>query len=278
MASFTETTAISSVGGVPPQRHPPIRLSLADSAVMSYATMASIPEAAASSPVGGVPPQRCPPPRLPPPQQSPMDTLPALSTENLLAAAGYGRGKWSPTTGPRIPTTPGPRLAPPTSTSPWMPTPGRQEAGPATPYRQQVHPPQYSSGVWTTTPKTGTIPSTSQDQEEPTRGEEGGRGRSSTRWPRGHMRDDRSSTRGSVKCCRGTHSTNSMDGVLNYVASGWKRDLTHIISCCWKAQVVEWMTAINRFIWAMMAWKENEWVDIKELNPLGFMPYVTRLF
>ena len=194
MASFTETTAISSVGGVPPQRHPPIGLSPADSAVMSYATMASIPEAAASSPVGGVPPPRCPPSRLPPPQQSPMDTLPALSTENLLAAAGYGRGKRSPTTGPRIPTTPGPRPAPPTSTSPWMPTPGSQEAGPATPYRQQVHPPQYSSGVWTTTPKTGTTPSTSQDQEEPARGEEGGRGRSSTRWPRGHMRDDRSST------------------------------------------------------------------------------------
>ena len=138
-------------------------------------------------------------------------------------------------------------------------------------------------GYGTTTPKTGTTPSTSQDQEEPARGEEGGRGRSLTRWPRGHMRDDRSSTQGSVKCCRGTHSTNPMDDVLNYVASGWKRDLTHIISCCWKAQVgpltsSEWMTAINRFIRAMRAQKENEWVDIKELNPLRFMPYVTRLF
>ena len=70
--------------------------------------MASIPEATASSPVGGVPPQRCPPPGLPPPQQSLMDTLPALSTENLLAAASVGRGKWSPATGPRMPTTPDP--------------------------------------------------------------------------------------------------------------------------------------------------------------------------
>ena len=108
MASFTETTASSSVGGVPPQRHPPIGLSPADPAVMSYATMASIPEAAASSPAGGVPPQRHPPPGLPPPQQIPMDTLPALSTENLLATAGVGRGKRSPATWPRMPTTPGP--------------------------------------------------------------------------------------------------------------------------------------------------------------------------
>ena len=41
MASSTETTASSSVGGVPPQKHPPIGLSPADSAAMSYATMAS---------------------------------------------------------------------------------------------------------------------------------------------------------------------------------------------------------------------------------------------
>ena len=108
MASFTETTASSSVGGVPPQRHPPIGLSPADSVVMSYATMASIAEAVASSPAGGVPPQRCPPPGLPPPQQILMDTLPALSTENLLAAAGVGSGKRSPAAGPRMPTTPGP--------------------------------------------------------------------------------------------------------------------------------------------------------------------------
>ena len=204
MASFTETTASSSVGGVPPQRHPAIGLSPADSAVMSYATMASIPEAAASSPAGGVPPQRCPPPGLPPTQQILMDTLPALSTENLLAAASVGRGKKSPATGPRVPTTPGPRQAPPRSTSPRMPAPGRQEVGPAIPYRQQVHLPQYSSGVWMTTPKMGTTPSTSQGQEKTTRGEEGGRGRSSARWPRGHTRDDRSSIQGSVKHHRGT--------------------------------------------------------------------------
>ena len=258
MASSTETTASSSVGGVPPQRHPPVGLSPVDPAVMSYATMASIPEAAASPSAGGVPPQRHPTPGLPPPQQIPMDMLPAPTTENLLAAAGVGRGKQSPATGPRTPTAPGPRLELPTSTHPWMPAPGRQEVDQATPYKQQVHPPRYSSGVQTTTPKTGTTPSTSQGEDETTRGEEGGRGRSSARRPRGQTRDDRSSTRGSVKHRRGTHSENPMDDVSNYVASGWKRDLTHIINCYWKDQVgpltsSEWTVAINRFIRAMRA-------------------------
>ena len=129
----------------------------------------------------------------------------------------------------------------------------------------------------------GTTPSTSQGQEEPTREEEGGRGRSSTRWLWCPTRANRSSTRGSVKCHRGTHSTNPMDNVSNYVASRWKRDLMHIISCYWKTQVrpltsSEWVVAIEHFIWAMRAWKENEWVDIKELNPLRFMPYIARLF
>ena len=114
-------------------------------------------------------------------------------------------------------------------------------------------------------------------------GEEGGRGRSSARWPRGQTRDDRSSTRGSVKCRQGTHSKNPMDDVSNYVASGWKQDLTHIISCYWKDQASplnssEWTVAINQFIRAMRERKESEWIDIKELTPLEYMPYVARLF
>ena len=140
MASSTETMASSSVGVVPPQRHPPAGLPLVDPAMMSYATMASLPEAVASFSASGVPPQRHPPPGLPPPQQTPMDTLPAPTTENLLATASVGRGKRSPTTGPRTPTVPGPQQALPTSTHLWMPAPGRQEVGQVTPYRQQVHP------------------------------------------------------------------------------------------------------------------------------------------
>ena len=71
-----------------------------------------------------------------------------------------------------------------------------------------------------------------------------------------------------------------MDDVSNYVALGWKRDFTHIISCHWLAQVgpldsEEWEVGIQRFVKAM---KDREWVDIKELTPFKFMPYVAKLF
>ena len=74
-----------------------------------------------------------------------------------------------------------------------------------------------------------------------------------------------------------------MDDVSNYVASGWKQDLMHIISCyplvtVQRADLVLPMVANHRFVKAMKARKESEWVDIKELTPLQFMPYVTRLF
>ena len=59
---------------------------------MSYMTMASSTETTASSSVGGVPPLRYPPPGLPPVDPAPMDTLPAPTSENLLATAGVGRG------------------------------------------------------------------------------------------------------------------------------------------------------------------------------------------
>ena len=69
----------------------------------------------------------------------------------------------------------------------------------------------------------------------------------------------------------------------NYVASGWKRDLTYIIGCCWVAQVGsldrdEWHVAIHKFLAIMAKQKVSEWTDIKELTPLQFMPYVAKLF
>ena len=81
-----------------------------------------------------------------------------------------------------------------------MPTPGRQEASQATPYQQQVYPPQHTTGVQTTTTKPSTTPSTDQGHDEAARGTEGARGRSSSRGPQGQNRRDRSSTRGSRKC------------------------------------------------------------------------------
>ena len=70
---------------------------------MSYVTMASSTETTASSSVGGVPPLRYPQPGLPPVDMALMDMLPTPSTENLLATASVGRGgrglrqPWTPT-------------------------------------------------------------------------------------------------------------------------------------------------------------------------------------
>ena len=74
-----------------------------------------------------------------------------------------------------------------------------------------------------------------------------------------------------------------MDEMSNYVASGWKRDLTHLIGCCWATQVGsldrdEWHVAIHKFLAIMAKQKASEWTDIKELTPLQFMPYVAKLF
>ena len=68
----------------------------------------------------------------------------------------------------------------------------------------------------------------------------------------------------------------------NYVSSRWRRDLTHFIGCCWASQVGSlqeegWETAITKFM-AVMTQRKKEWVDLKELTPLRYMPYVARLF
>ena len=73
-----------------------------------------------------------------------------------------------------------------------------------------------------------------------------------------------------------------MDEMANYVASGWKRDLTHMIGCCWEVQEgplegERWRTAIKKFI-SVMVQKKQEWIEIKELTPLKYMPYVAKLF
>ena len=106
--------------------------------------MASPTETMACSSVVGVPQLRYPTPGPPPGDPAPMDMLLAPTTENLLATASVGRGGrgWSsPVAGPQMPIAPGPRQVPPPATQQWMPTPGRHEAGQATPYQQQVYPP-----------------------------------------------------------------------------------------------------------------------------------------
>ena len=138
---------------------------------VSYAAMVSSTETMTSTSVTGVTCPSYPPPGMPP--LNTMDTLPAPTTENLLATAGVGRGGRTRTQ-PRTPTTPGICQTRPRAPQQQAPTPGRQEVTQATPYRQQVYPPQHG------TPKPSTAPSTSQGYEELAREDEGTRARSSS--------------------------------------------------------------------------------------------------
>ena len=141
---------------------------------MSYMAMASSTKTTASSSAAGVTPPSYSPPGMPPLEA--MDTLPAPTSENLLATAGVGRGSRARSQ-PRIPTAPGICQTRPTVPQQWAPTPRRQETNQATPYQQQVYPPQHA------TPKLSTTPSTSQGHEELARKDEDARGRSSSQGP-----------------------------------------------------------------------------------------------
>ena len=158
-----------------------------------------------------------------------------------------------------------------------VPTPGGQEAMPVTPYHQQVFPPKRPAL------KPSATPSASQNHPELAREEGGDRGRSSSRGPQDRQRRGRSSTRGSQKRRLGDPRDSLADQMANYVASGWKRDLTHFIGCCWAAQIGsldrdKWRVAITKFLEVMAKRKASEWTDIKELTPLQLMPYMAKLF
>ena len=71
--------------------------------------------------------------------------------------------------------------------------------------------------------------------------------------------------------------------MANYVPSGWKWDLTHFIGSCWEAQIRslerdKWQVAITKFLGVTAKKKNHEWLEIKEVTPLQFMPYVAKLF
>ena len=66
-----------------------------------------------------------------------------------------------------------------------------------------------------------------------------------------------------------------MAAMANYVASGWKRDLTHMVGCCWEVQVADHDREVPLSDGQK---KKHEWTEIKELTPLKYMPYVARLF
>ena len=138
---------------------------------VSYAAMVSSTETTASTPAAGVTPPSYLPPGIP--QLKAMDTLPALTMENLLATAGVGRGGRT-LADLRMPATPGLCQMRPRMPQQQAPPPRGQGETQAMPYWQQVFPPQR------TAPKPSATPSASQDHEEPAKEEEGARGRSSS--------------------------------------------------------------------------------------------------
>ena len=75
-----------------------------------------------------------------------------------------------------------------------------------------------------------------------------------------------------------------MDDLDNYKPLGWRRDLLHIISCYYTDQVGpvtgsrQWEEDSQAFIDAMEHRRTQEWLYIKELNPLDFMGYVVAVF
>ena len=100
--------------------------------------MVSSTETTASTSVAGVTHPSYPPPGIPPPEA--MDTLLAPTIENLLATAGVGRGGRTQSQ-LRTPTAPGVHQMRPKVPQQLVPTPGRHEVTQATPYQQQVYPP-----------------------------------------------------------------------------------------------------------------------------------------
>ena len=59
----------------------------------------------------------------------------------------------------------------------------------------------------------------------------------------------------------------------DFMPSGWKRDLIHIVGCFYASQITplksrEWDSDRDKFLQAMEEHKDCEWLDIKELTPL----------
>ena len=74
-----------------------------------------------------------------------------------------------------------------------------------------------------------------------------------------------------------------MDDLNDYVPSGWKRDLLHIVGCHYAHQVSsvtgeQWEKDSQAFLDTMKCCKTKEWLNIKELEPLDYMSYMAAIF
>ena len=129
-----------------------------------------------------------------------------------------------------------------------------------------------------------TATSTSQSQNVATRGRPQFREHESHQElaSRSRARRDRSTTRGPKKR-RGITSEDPVDDLMEFTPSGWKRDLIHMVRCFYASQITplnsrEWDNDQDEFMRVMDDRKDSEWLDIKELTPLQYMPYVARCF
>ena len=69
---------------------------------------------------------------------------------------------------------------------------------------------------------------------------------------------------------------------MDFVPSGWKRDLMHIVGCFYASQIGplntrQWHSNRDKFI-QVMEERMSEWLNIKELEPLHYMHYVDQCF
>ena len=74
-----------------------------------------------------------------------------------------------------------------------------------------------------------------------------------------------------------------MDDLMDFIPSGWKRDLIHMVGCFYNSQIAplnsrRWHSDQDKFIQAMEECKDHEWLDIKEQAPLRYMHYVAKCF
>ena len=69
---------------------------------------------------------------------------------------------------------------------------------------------------------------------------------------------------------------------MDFVPSGWKRDLMHMLGCFYASQITplnirQWHSDRDKFI-QLMEEHKSKWLDIKELVPLRYMHYVAKCF
>ena len=206
----------------------------------SYASMASSMMTTTSTSMRGVSLTVGSPPGFPTRgAPTPMDVSLASRSYNLLAQAGVGRGLWPQSAlgsaRPWAPGTIGLHQAQPSGLCQLAATSGSHKVTPATPYQQAVHLPQQVRFAF---PVTKTETTMSQSQSVATRGRpqsrEGGSRQASASHPRAGR--DRSSTRGPRKR-RGITSEDPMDDLMNFIPSGWRRDLIHMVGCFYASQI-----------------------------------------